>query len=140
MKNIKQHNIIHRLIIQARAIWYEVTVAEKRMLIVPAELVKRIDANRGDMSQYEFINFLIDSQLKEEAKEPQYATKEEVYSIEQNIKTLLRSFLDFFVNYGLELGKQSPETEFGELTSKLQGLQKDLESDSKKGKATIKWK
>ena len=74
-------------------------MAEKRMLIVPIELVKKIDDNRGDMNQAEFVDFLIDSQLKHETKEPknetQYATKEEVYSVEQNIKTLLRSFLDF---------------------------------------------
>ncbi len=115
-------------------------MAEKRMLIVPAELVKKIDENRGDMSQAEFINFLIDSQLKKETKEPQYATKEEVYSLEQDMKKLLKSFLDFFISYGLELGKQSPEAEFEELSSKLQGLQKDLDSDSEKGEATIKWK
>ncbi len=115
-------------------------MAEKRMLIVPAELVKKIDENRGDMTQAEFINFLIDSQLKNETKEPQYATKEEVYSIEQDMKKLLKSFLDFFVNYGLELGSQSPGTDFEELTNRLQGLQKDLDSDSEKGKATIKWK
>ena len=121
-------------------------MAEKRMLIVPAELVKKIDENRGDMTQAEFINLLIDSQLridsqlKRETKEPQYATKEEVYSLEQDIKKLLKSFLDFFVNYGLELGKRSPEEEFEELTGKLKGLQKDLDSDSEEKKATIKWK
>ena len=115
-------------------------MVEKRMLIVPAELVKRINDNRGDMSQGEFIDFLISNQLKEETKEPQYATKQEVYSLEQDMKKLLRSFLDFFVNYGLELGKQSQEIELEELTSKLRGLQKDLDSDSEKGKATIKWK
>ena len=43
-------------------------MAEKRMLIVPAELVKRINDNRGDLSQGEFINFLIDSRLKKETK------------------------------------------------------------------------
>lgn len=115
-------------------------MAEKRMLIVPAELVKRINDNRGDLSQGEFINFLIDSQLKEKALEPQYATKEELSSLERDMKKLLKSFLDFFVNYGLELGKESPETEFGELTSQLQGLQKDLDSDDREKKATIKWK
>ena len=112
------------------------------MLIVPAELVKKINDNRGDMSQAEFIEFLISGQLKQDdvAKEPQYATKEEVSAFEQDMKKLLRSFLDFFINYGLELGKQSSDNEFEELTSKLQGLQKDLDSDSDKGKATIKWK
>jgi len=115
-------------------------VAEKRMLIVPAELVKKIDDNRGDMTQAEFIDFLIDGQLKEEIKEQKYATKEEIRSFEQDMKKLLKNFLDFFVSYGLELGKQSPKTELAELTSKLQGLEEDLGSDTEKGKATIKWK
>ena len=129
-------------------------MAEKRMLIVPAELVKKIDDNRGDMSQAEFIEFLVDSklyessgiykflnnQLKEENKEQKYVTKEEIRSLEQDIKKLLRSFLDFFVGYGLELGKQSPKAEFEELTSKLQELEDDLGSEGKGKKATIKWK
>ena len=115
-------------------------MGEKRMLIVPAELVKKIDDNRGDMSQAEFIDFLIDSQLREESKEQQYATKEEIRSFEQDMKKLLKSFLDFFVSYGLELGKQSPKAEFEELTSKLRELEGDLSSESKGKEAKIKWK
>jgi len=122
----------------------------KRMLILPAETVKKIDENRGDMNQAEFIDFLIDSQLKEASGETKgagktesYVTKEELRSIEQDIKKLLRSFIDFFVNYGLEIGKQSPRTEFEELIGKLQGLEKELNSDNdndNEKKATIKWK
>ena len=115
-------------------------MAEKRMLIVPAELVKKIDDNRGDMTQAEFIDFLIDGQLKEEIKEQKYATKEEIRSFEQDMKKLLKNFLDFFVSYGLELGKESPKTEFEELTSKLQELEGDLGSEGKGKEATIKWK
>ena len=115
-------------------------MSEKRMLIVPAELTKKIDDNRGDMGQAEFIHFLIDNQLKKGTKEPQYATKEEVYSLEQDMKKLLKSFLDFFVNYVVELDRQSPETDFEELTNKLEGIQKDLDSDSEEKTATIKWK
>lgn len=117
-------------------------MAEKRMLIVPVELIKKIDDNRGDLGQSEFIEFLIDSQFKKEPKKEQnsYITKEEFHSFEQDIKKLLRSFLEFFVGYGMELGKQSPKSEFEELTSKLQELEDNLSSDSEKGKATIKWK
>ena len=118
-------------------------MAEKRMLIVPAEIVKKIDDNRGDMSQAEFIDFLIDSQLKQKTKEhdeKQYATKEEIRSLEQDIKKLLKSFLDFFVSYGLELGKQSPKTEFEELNNRLQELENDLASEDKGKEAKIKWK
>lgn len=115
-------------------------MAEKRMLIVPAELAQRIDDNRGDMSQAEFITFLIDSQLKEKGREEKYATKEEIRSFEQDMQKLLRSFLDFFVSYGLELGKQSPKTEFEELSSKLKGLENNLASEGEEKEAKIKWK
>jgi len=118
-------------------------MAEKRMLIVPAELIKKIDDNRGDMSQAEFIEFLFDSQLNQKTKEhddKRYATKEELHSQEQDIKKLLRSFLDFFVSYGLELGKQSPKTEFEELNNRLQELENDLASEDKGKEAKIKWK
>ncbi len=117
---------------------------EKRMLIVSAELVRKINENRGDMSQGDFIEFLIDSRIKEPDNKVQekvvYATREELRSFEQDIKKLLKGFLDFFVAYGLELGKQSVSPEFEELTSKLQGLEKDLGSETEGKKATIKWK
>ncbi len=144
---------------------------EKRMLIVPSELVKKIDDNRGDMSQAEFIGFLIDGQLKEETKGQDYVTKEEIRSFEQDMKKLLvdsqlkeetkeqkyvdkeefrsfeqdmkklfKSFLDFFVGYGLELGKQSPKAELDELSSKLEELENNLPSGNKDKEARIKWK
>ena len=114
---------------------------EKRMLIVPAELVRKIDENRGDVSQAEFIEFLIDNQLKEGGKgQQQYVTKDEIRSFELDIKKLLKSFVDFFVSYGLELGKHPAKSEFEELTSKLQGLEEDLASEDSKGEARIKWK
>ncbi len=115
-------------------------MGEKRMLIVPEELVEKIDGNRGDMSQAEFIDFLISNQLKGTAKEQKYVTKEEVQRLEQDLKQLLKSFLDFFFSYGLELGKQSPTTEFEELTSKLKGLENDIASENKGKEAKIKWK
>ena len=117
---------------------------EKRMMIVPAELVRKIDENRGDMSQADFVEFLIDSHLQESVKKPvdekKYATKEEFRSFEEDIKKLLKSFLDFFVGYGLELGKTSPTTEFEELRAKLYDLENDLVSEDNKKEAKIKWK
>ena len=97
-------------------------MADKRMLIVDAELVKKIDENRGDMNRSEFISFLIDSQLKEESVEQNYISKEEFRQFERGIKDLLRNFLEFFISYGLELGKQSQDKTFEELSQKLQAL------------------
>jgi len=97
-------------------------MADKRMLIVDAELVRKIDENRGDMSRSEFLNFLIDSQLKEDTGRNNYISKEEFHQFTQGMKELLRNFLEFFISYGLELGKQSKDKTFEELSQKLQAL------------------
>ena len=97
-------------------------MAEKRMLIVNAEVVRKINENRGDMSCSEFLNFLIDSQLKEELENQNYVDKEEFRQFAQGMKELLRNFLDFFLSYGLELGRQPQDKTFEELSQKLQTL------------------
>jgi polyhydroxyalkanoate synthesis regulator phasin len=138
-------------------------MADKRMLILPLDIIKKIDENRGDLSQAEFINFLIDnqlknnitekqaasreeilalveSQLKEVAKKQHFTTREDMQAFEQDIKVLLKSCLDFFVSYGLELGKNSPDEEFQELTNKLGELENHLNSEGESKEAKIKWK
>jgi hypothetical protein len=99
-------------------------MSEKRMLIVDAELVKKIDDNRGDMGQSEFINFLIETQLRQngENKKKDGVTQEEFHQFQEGTKELLRNFLEFFISYGLELGKQPGDNEFEQLAQKLQSL------------------
>jgi hypothetical protein len=99
-------------------------MSEKRMLIVDAELVKKVDDNRGDMDRSEFIDFLIESQLKEkeEGKKQGGVTREEFHQFQEGTKELLRNFLEFFISYGLELGKQPSDSEFEQLAQKLQSL------------------
>jgi len=98
-------------------------VAEKRMLIVDAEVTRKVDENRGDMNRSEFLNFLIDSQLKEEnISSNNYVSKEEFNQLEQGIKELLRNFLEFFLSYGMELGKQPEDKTFEELSQKIQSV------------------
>ena len=123
-------------------------MTDNKILVMPADLVKKIDDNRGDVSRAEFIEAMINNLVKEqhETKESavQYVTREELSSFQQDMKQLLKSFLDFFVSYGLELGENGQQIELEKFTSKLQGLQKDLGSESAGkgggGKATIKWK
>lgn len=99
-------------------------MSEKRMLIVDAELVKKIDDNRGDIGRSEFINFLIEGELKEkeEGKKQGSITREEFHQFQEGTKELLRNFLEFFISYGLELGKQPSDNEFEQLARKLQSL------------------
>jgi hypothetical protein len=125
-------------------------VSERRILIVDAELIDKIDANRNDMSRTEFLSFLMDSYLrkegraddiqhhgdahqariadshKKEIKADNYVTREELQQVHDGIRDLLRSFLDFFVTYGLEIGKQPQDSEFQELSQKLQALDRSM--------------
>jgi hypothetical protein len=99
-------------------------MSERRMLIVDAELVKKIDDNRGDLGRSEFINFLIESGLKEkeEGKKQGSVTRDEFHQFQEGTKELLRNFVEFFISYGLELGKQPSDNEFEQLSRKLQSL------------------
>jgi len=97
---------------------------EKRMLIVESDVIRKIDENRGDMSISDFISFLIDGQLKQDVngRNDDHVTKEEFRQFEQGIRELLRNFLEFFLSYGLELGKQPTDRELEKLTQKLRAL------------------
>ncbi len=97
-------------------------MSEKRMLIVDTEVVRKVDENRGDMNRSDFINFLIDSCLKDDSEKQNGVTREEFSQFQQGTRELLRNFLEFFVSYGLELGKQPTDKTFEELSQKLQAL------------------
>ena len=60
-------------------------MSEKRMLIVDAELVKKVDDNRGDLGRSEFIDLLIESQLKEkeEGKKKGDVTREDFHQFQE---------------------------------------------------------
>jgi hypothetical protein len=128
----------------------ERTLSDNKILVVPSALAEKIDNNRGDLSRVEFIEALIDNLVtaNPESKgngKVEYASKTELLSFEQDMKLLLKSFLDFFMAYGMEYGENGQLLEIDKFTSKLQGLQKDIstENDGKSnggGKATIKWK
>lgn len=104
-------------------------MAEKRMLVLDADILKKIDDNRGDMSCADFINFLIDSRLQEGDAESsaseasRYVDKEEFYQFAQGIRDLLRNFLEFFISYGLELAKQPKDKALEELSAKIQSFE-----------------
>jgi len=140
-------------------------MTERKMLM---ELVKKITDNRGDLSQTDFVSFLIDSQLKDEAKskaavsreefddlrqdvkklldkvggpkDSKFVTKIEMASFQQDTKRLLKNFVDFFIGYGLEIGKDSSIADLEELTSQLGDIDKKSESSEEGREVKIKWK
>ena len=97
-------------------------MSEKRMLIVDSEVIRKVDENRGDLNRSDFISFLIDSCLQESSVKKNYTTKEEFAQFQEGTRELLRNFLEFFISYGLELGKPPKDKTFEELSQKLQAL------------------
>ena len=59
---------------------------------------------------------------EQNTSEQNYIGKEEFYEFAQGMKDLLRNFLEFFISYGLELGKQPENKASEELSQKLQAL------------------
>ena len=137
-------------------------MSDKRMLILPAELVKKIDDNRGDMSQADFLDYLMESNFKGDVRsngvareemdalkkeltalmtrEKKLATKDELEAFHEDTKKLLKSFVDFFVGYGLELGDKSPSIDLRDITGKLKDLDKGSPSEDEGREVKIKWK
>ncbi|MDD4876704.1 MAG: hypothetical protein PHQ86_06225 [Dehalococcoidales bacterium] len=96
---------------------------DKRILVVDAEVARRIDENRGDQNRSDFINVLIDTCLNENSTNKQGSvTKAQFEQFQQGTRELLRNFLEFFISYGLELGKPPKDKTFEELSQKLQSL------------------
>ncbi len=90
------------------------------ILVVDKDVVKQVDENRGEMTRTEFVNFLIHSQLKEGNRSQNYVDKEEFHRFVQEVKELLRNFLDFFLT--LELANQAQASSFEEWCEKIQAL------------------
>ncbi len=139
-------------------------MSDKRMLILAEDVVRKINENRGDLSQGEFIDFLIESHFKSqegingaasqkeidnikqllrelnvklETIENKAATKDEVKTFQEDTRKLLKSFLDFFVGYGLELGNHSLSGDLKELSSSLDELEEEADEGAR---VKIKWK
>ena len=92
------------------------------ILVVDAEVLKKLDDKRGGMNRSEYLNFLIEGMLKGNADNGDFVPRAEFHEFAQGMKDLLRNFLEFFLSYGLELGKQPEDRTFAELSQKLETL------------------
>lgn len=102
----------------------------KKMLIVDTELMEMIDANRGDMSQGEFLKCLMESVLDSPQAAPaitvpdngQYVKREDFDKFTQDMKELLKQFLDFFLTSNLNIKSGPQDGDFDKLVHQLQSL------------------
>jgi len=94
------------------------------IMVVKEDVVKQIDDNRGEMNRTEFVTYLIQCQLKERYNQHDYVKKEEFQQFSQEIMGLLHNFLQFFVSYGMAMGKRQEIDDFQLLNQQLESLNK----------------
>ncbi len=111
---------------------------ENEALIIERSLSNKIDENRGDLSRREFIEFCVHQCLEKLETEqpgpegvtdqelmadtgqlPAYATRDEFGEFKQGVMGLLRTFMDFFVNFGLQLGAPKNAEQINKLKGQL---------------------
>ena len=92
------------------------------IMVVKEDVVKQIDENRGEMNRTEFVNHLIQCQLKEYYQQHDFVTRQELQESLQEITGLLHNFLQFFVSYGMALGKRQTEDDLQALSRQLESL------------------
>ncbi|OGN96856.1 MAG: hypothetical protein A2Y89_01435 [Chloroflexi bacterium RBG_13_51_18] len=91
------------------------------IMVVKEDIVRQIDDNRGEMNRTEFVNYLIQCQLKERLNQQKCVSKLEFQSFTRQMTDLLHNFLEFFVSYGMSMNK-------GQLDDTVQALNRQLES------------
>ena len=75
-------------------------------MVVRKDVIEQVDENRGEMTRTEFVNLLIQSQLKEFYEKRDYVTKEEFGQFMESTKKTLHDFLEFFLTYSMMIEKQ----------------------------------
>ncbi len=90
------------------------------IMVVKEDVVKQIDENRGEMNRTEFVNYLIQCQLKSTGKD--YVTKEEFQHFTNQMMELLHNFLQFFISYSMSMGQGQGETDIQALSQQLESL------------------
>ena len=84
------------------------------ILVVDRELVEKVDMQRGSSSRPEYLQTLIDRQLRYESPEP-YVSRDEFLQFATAMKSLLTSFLEFGISYNPHLtGEDGPGSDIGE--------------------------
>jgi len=97
------------------------------IMVVKEDVVKQIDENRGELNRTEFVNYLIQCQLRESGSQENYVPREELQQFKQEITELLHNFLQFFVSYGMALGRPQQNEDFQALSQQLESLDSPFE-------------
>ncbi len=99
------------------------------VMVVKEDVVKQIDEHRGELTRTEFVNHLIQYQLRQCYQEHNYVSKEEFQEFSHQVTDLMHNFLQFFLSYGMAMQQQPPCGDFNSLSQQLDILGKSDEEN-----------
>ena len=92
------------------------------IMVVKEDIVKQIDENRGEMNRTEFVNYLIQCQLKDQFEKRDNVSREEFQQFAHQMTGLLHNFLQFFISYGMAMGQGKNNADIQALNQQLDAL------------------
>ncbi len=94
------------------------------VMVVKEDIVKQIDDHRGEMNRTEFVNYLIQCQLKEQLNQKNGISKEEFQQFRRQTLELLRNMLEIFVVSGMSMDESQQNEGVQVLNQQLESFQK----------------
>jgi hypothetical protein len=98
------------------------------IMVVKEDIVKQIDEHRGEMNRTEFVNYLIQCQLKDQSNQKNSISIEEFQQFRCQMLGLMRNCLELFVSYGMSQDKSQHDENIQVLSKQLESVQKLTEN------------
>jgi hypothetical protein len=94
------------------------------LMVVKEDIVKQIDEHRGEMNRTEFVNYLIQCQMKEQLNQKNSISKEEFQQYKRQTLELMRNMLEIFISSGMSMDVSQHSEDIQTLSQQLESFQK----------------
>ena len=92
------------------------------IMVVKSDVVQQIDDHRGELNRTEFVNYLIQCQLREQEDKQDYVSAAEFKEFSRQMSELVYNFLQFFISYGMNIGPARQDLDLQQLGTQLETL------------------
>jgi hypothetical protein len=92
------------------------------IMVVKEDIVKQIDEHRGEMNRTEFVNYLIQCQLREHTNQKECVSREEFHRFSSEMTLVLHNFLEFFISYGMAISSSKNGQDIQALNQQLDSI------------------
>ena len=100
------------------------------VMVVKQDVVKQIDEHRGELTRTEFVNYLIQCQLKQLHEDTDYVTAEDFKMFTRKMAELVHTFMDCVISHDINLQEQADDREMAALNSQVEALLGNFPADN----------